>query len=444
MSKRVLLLTAPRPEPGYSPVHFGDNRPPQGLGYLSAFLEQNNHTTKIVDLYAFGGDGFTNNAFVSQEEIGQQLDIDIDQTINEFRPDFIGMYVHTMSFESACALSLYLRQAFPSIKQVCGGPHPTLMPESIPDTFDFVVSGEGEYALVDIVEGRVSSRFTRGKRLSSEELENLSWPDFDHFWQKPYNWSLKLFNQNISPVFTICTSRGCPFHCRFCGVKKIYPKYICISAEHLFKRMRYLHSKYHVSIYYFREDNFTAHLGRLDRFCELIIDSGIDFKWVCESRVRELSCSLIAKMAEAGCIGLYIGCESGSSKVLETMRKDESVEDYLEKFPVLHKHGIATYTTWVYGTPGESSEDRRLTDELIKHLNPVSVDRFVFIGIPISDFYEEIVREGKFEFMDKNGFMYPKGYLSLASHLYGPYDPRVSYVRNLYKDHDVKPIDVDW
>jgi len=444
MGKRVLLLAAPRPAPGYSPVHFGDNRPPQGLGYLSAYLEQRGHVTRIVDLYAFCGSEFANNAFVSQEEIGQQLDIDIDKTVDDFGPDFVGMYVHTMSFEPACTLSLHLRNAFPGIKQICGGPHPSLMPESMPETFDFVVSGEGEHAIADIVEGRNSDRFVRGRSLSSSELEELPWPDFDHFWGKPYNWSLNLFKRTMSPVLTISTSRGCPFRCRFCGVKRLYPKYIYISADHLFKRMRYLHSKYHVSTYYFREDNFTAHLGRLDRFCDLIIESEIDFRWVCESRVRELTHSIIRKMADAGCVGLYIGCESGSPRVLTNMRKDETPEDYIDKFPTLHDVGISTYTTWIYGTPGETSRDRALTEQLIERLNPVSIDRFIFIGIPISDYYEEILRGGTYEFIDKNGFVYPNGYLSLATHLYGFDDPRVSYVRELYRRHGIRAIEVNW
>jgi len=46
--KRVLLLTAPRPRPDYTPLHFGDNRPPQGLGYVAAWLERAGHEVRIV------------------------------------------------------------------------------------------------------------------------------------------------------------------------------------------------------------------------------------------------------------------------------------------------------------------------------------------------------------------------------------------------------------
>ena len=153
---------------------------------------------------------------------------------------------------------------------------------------------------------------------------------------------------------------------------------------------------------------------------------------------------MIAKMAQAGCIGLYIGCESGSPRILENMRKDETREDFLEKFPILHQHGISTYTTWVYGTPGETQSDRRLTDEFITVLRPTAVDRFVYLGIPKSDYYNQILSEGKYEFIDKNGFLYPNGYLSLTTALYGYDDPRVQYVRRIYSKNSVKPVEIPW
>lgn len=445
MKKKVLLLTAPRPELGYSPVHYGDNRPPQGLGYLAAYISKFGHKADIIDLYAFGGGGdVLNNPFVNQEELGEQLNIDIESAVEEFKPDYIGMYVHTMSFESACELSSSLKKRFPYVKQICGGPHPSIKAESIPASFDHVVIGEGEIALLEIIEGRATDRIITGARVSSSELEQLPWPNFDLFWGKPYNWGLKLFNQNISPVLTISTSRGCPFRCRFCGVKNLYPVYTVVSAKHVFDRMVYLSEKYAVNTFYFREDNFTAHLGRLAEFCDLIAGSGNNFRWVCESRVKELTLELIEKMARAGCLGLYIGCESGSPKVLENMCKEETREDYLEKFPIIHEHGIATYTTWVYGTPDETQEDRRTTDELIDLLKPVVADRFVYIGIPRSSFYDQIVNNGNYEFLDKNGFLYPDGYLSLSTSLYGEEDPRVQYVKKMYEMNDVKPVDVEW
>ena len=49
---KVLLLTSPRPESGTTPLHFGDNRFPQGLGFLAAYIESHGHEVRLIDLYS--------------------------------------------------------------------------------------------------------------------------------------------------------------------------------------------------------------------------------------------------------------------------------------------------------------------------------------------------------------------------------------------------------
>jgi len=139
--KKILLLTAPRPSSNEIPLHLGDNRPPIGLGYIAAYLEKNGHRTNIVDLYHFAGNDTISNPGVNQEESFYQLSIDLDLEIQSFQPDFIGIYIHTMSFYNACALGKELKGKYPNIILMCGGPHPTVLPKSIPSYFDYVVIG---------------------------------------------------------------------------------------------------------------------------------------------------------------------------------------------------------------------------------------------------------------------------------------------------------------
>jgi radical SAM superfamily enzyme YgiQ (UPF0313 family) len=116
------------------------------------------------------------------------------------------------------------------------------------------------------------------------------------------------------------------------------------------------------------------------------------------------------------------------------MNKQETTEDYRRVFPLLHDNYINTYTTWMYGFPGERGEDALMTERLIEELNPTSADRFIFIGIPISDMYRWLDREGHYEFKDKYGFIFPHGYYDRAAALYGKNDPKVEYLRKEYAD----------
>jgi len=278
-----------------------------------------------------------------------------------------------------------------------------------------------------------------------KNLDELPWPNYDFFINKPYNWKLKLFSDDIlEPVISLNTTRGCPFPCRFCGVRYVSgSEFRGVSPKRLVAKLVELKKKYNLVGVYFREDNFTSDIIRLEQFCNLMIETKTNLKWACESRVKNLSTPLIEKMSEAGCIGLYIGVESGSPRMLEYMDKKETIEDFLEKFPILHDHGINTYTTWIFGLPNETHIDRELSNNLISRLNPTSFDKFLYIGIPRSYFYDLLDEKREYEFKEANGFIYPKGYLSLAQQLYGKDDPRSKYVENIYQKNKIEPIYVE-
>jgi radical SAM superfamily enzyme YgiQ (UPF0313 family) len=349
-----------------------------------------------------------------------------------------------MSYDTAVELSAALKRDYPDVPQMCGGPHPSVLAETMPDTFDYVVVGEGEEVTLDIVEGRQSSRIVNGKKVTA--MNDLPWPNLDHFWDLPYNWGLKLYGrEEIHPTVSLNTSRGCPFPCKFCGVQDVSgAKFRHITADKIFEHVAQLKDKYNIAGVYFREDNFTVSLKRVEDFCDLVISHGLDIKWAAESRVNKLAPHIIEKMAKSGCVGLYIGVESGSDRILDLMEKLESRRDFEEKFPLLHANGISTYTTWIYGSPTEAPEDRRLTDSLIETIRPTTVDAFIYIGIPKSDWYRMIDEHNMYEFKDRNGFIYPKGYLGYSRELYGRDDPRVEYIERIYAENGVQPVFYDW
>lgn len=433
-------MTTPRPEQGDSPLHFGCGRPPQGLGFIAAFLEQGGHEVEIVDLYTFGGEGIVGDSTKIQN-IPMQLDIDLDYKIKSFKPDFIGMHISTLTHLNAYELADRLAIDYPEIVLVCGGPHVTLFPKEVPSSFSYAVTGAGEFAMKGIVEGNPLAGFFNkqsvfvldGGCIPKSIIDSMPFPDYGNFIDKPYNYGLEEFGLEGKSLI-LNTSRGCPFRCKFCAGVHVHPRYTSFSAWSVVTEMIRLHKNYRVDTFYFREDNFTAGLDRVELFCNLLllISNKYKFKWVCESRAKGLTEELIELMAEAGCKGLYIGCESGSDRILAEMNKRETVADYKHVLPMLKKHGINTYTTWMYGYPGETGHDAMQTERLIAELEPTSADRFIFIGIPTSTIYNKLDETGDYEYKDKYGFIFPHGYYDRATALYGKNDPKVKYVRDCY------------
>ena len=439
---KILLIAAPRPDSDGTAMHMGDGRPPMGLAYISAYVEDFGHETKIIDLYHFGGGhkdeqiGAEHSSATISHIVRNKKPFDIFGTIEDYKPDFIGMYLGTISFYEGTELATQIKKRFPDIPTMVGGPHAIELPETLTPYFDFVVNGEGEKAALDIVEGRITEKGIV-KRENIDDINLLPLPDFRHFINKPYNWHLEMFNNDeINPVITINSTRGCPFSCMFCGVANT--KFRGINADRLAAYIDVLKNKHGAKGIYFREDNFTVVPRRVEEFCDILISENFNIKWACESRVNNLKPALIEKMAKSGCVGLYIGIESGSEKMLSYMKKGERREHFIEKIPIINAN-MASYTTWVYGLPSETEEDRYESDKFIELLKPTFADTFVYLGQPGSDFYKMINSTKTYEFKEKNGLFYVPGFIHLAKRVYGINDPRVEFVENLFEKNKIKP-----
>ena len=197
-----------------------------------------------------------------------------------------------------------------------GGPHATILPDTIPEYVDYVVRGEGEKAILDIVEGQAHGRIIT--RTFIDNLDSLPRPAYHHFFQKSYDLKVSAFPD--VPVFAMNTSRGCPFHCKFCSVKSIWGNtYRAFSAERVVDDIERLIKDYGIAGIYFREENFTHSSERTQEFCKLLLQKGIRIKWLCESRVHPFDRGLLPLMKKAGCEWMYFGCESGSDRILKQL-----------------------------------------------------------------------------------------------------------------------------
>ena len=100
---------------------------------------------------------------------------------------------------------------------------------------------------------------------------------------------------------------------------------------------------------------------------------------------------------------------------------------------------MTSYTTWVFGLPTETEEDRNYTRRFIDLLKPTTADTFVFLGQPGSDYYKMLDATKTYEFKERNGLFYVPGFIPLAKQVYGENDPRVEFVETLYEKNKVKP-----
>jgi|GEM_PF-202660 len=332
---RVLLIDPQGLQPGIN----------SGLAYLAGTLQKSGIRTKIIDLnnYWMGFDGISN-------------------FIKEFKPQIIGCSIKTSTYFSATNLLKRIRNEFPNILLVAGGPHITLAPEDFLQEnpyIDFIVSGEGEETFVklclsifkhkDINRIRGVGYYDAGEIVLNQasyinNLDNLTFPNF-----KTYNFiDFKRF------PYPLVTSRGCPYKCIYCAVSKISGSlWRYRTPENAIEELVYAKKAYGIEEFEIIDDVFTLNIQRAIKFSELLIRKRINLRWSCQNGIRadNVSKELANIMFKAGCHTVTFGVESGDSKVFNFINKGESLSQIERAVKIFKNAGIRVGGYFIIGLP---------------------------------------------------------------------------------------------
>ena len=113
--------------------------------------------------------------------------------------------------------------------------------------------------------------------------------------------------------------------------------------------------------------------GRLRRFLPLARASGVAFYGFARPTRHLLEGSLVEAAADAGCLMLQLGVESGSGSLLDAFDKGVDPAEAERVTAAVAGAGIRTYLYLLFGLPGETEADREATLELLAR-NEESVD----------------------------------------------------------------------
>lgn len=351
---KIALLTA-KPNVGGYKFNTSEKRPPNGIGILYSILKKDNNDVDIFDRYAN----------------------DLRWPEDNFKSyDFVGIY----------CCSICTKDIFNCIDKIdcsniiVGGPHAYIRPESFPDKVTKIVRGEGENVILDIINNKILERIITTKRLSNEELDNSLRYPYEYFWdakrRNRYRWNFKF--HRVNPIFTMNTSRGCPFNCSFCDVRNVWGRtFTYMSSEKVFNDITYVKSLGAKGIY-FREDNFTVVNKRVREVCESLLKNNYNMKWACETRVDTVDDELMGLMAKSGCIGFYVGVEHLTQRMLNVFNKGITVEQILTFFKSANKYKIKTAASLIINHPEETRHDINERERLLKIIRPTLIWRNKF------------------------------------------------------------------
>jgi len=367
-----------------------------GLGTLISLVRNEGHKIFFIDNF-LKPSNFIEDGFIQKNNI-----------------DFVAISANTLCYRDSLrmfkAIEKLRRSKKSSVKIIVGGPQTAVAAQTIPEYVDFIVQGEGEEAILDIINGRIKERIIKKPRI--KDLDSLPFQPWDIFSKLPYHFSGPWLNDKIEPIFTMNTSRGCPLGCTFCAVSSIWGKeYYGFSADRIIFEIEYLIKNHGAKGIFFREDNFTFDRKRTVEFCEKLIKKNIDITWICEARVDSLCDEELVKLMRAsGCRAVYLGVESGSQRILDILSKGITVEQIENAVNLCKKHNINTYCSLLAGVPEETYSDYLLTKRMMDKLVPFHYMFHVVKGVPRSPLYNHMLQNRLYEYIDDIGIVYPPGF----------------------------------
>jgi radical SAM superfamily enzyme YgiQ (UPF0313 family) len=371
--------------------------PPIGIMSLSAVLKRAGHECVLFD----------------QANPETPDDVIIEE-IRRQRPDLVGLsFLSTTSYPYAKLLARRIRASDAAVSLAFGGVFATLNAELVKQQcpeVDFVCRGDGEQLLLDLVASLDAPETVAGVTWARDGkvVHNPNRPmdrDLDQ-WPIPDRESLPLDFIESMPLdvpavlsmerfTTMQTSRGCPWPCVFCDIPIFNEgKWRSRSPQHVIDEFTELQRLGYGAVY-FVDDHFLLQPKRIEAICQGIKDAGITIQWGCEGRVDSTAQHLFPAMAKAHCRTLMFGIESGSQRVLDRLKKDQTLADVESAVSKAKQAGIEiVHGFFVVGTPDETVPDLRATFDFAARL-PLDTFGFnrlcVYRGTPL---WQEYLRRG--------------------------------------------------
>jgi radical SAM superfamily enzyme YgiQ (UPF0313 family) len=321
-------------------------------------------------------------------------DNDLLEFIDNYNPDIIGV----TSMTSKMLLDLHhliklIKEKFPKKLIVVGGIHATIEPDSLlqePEV-DYIIRGEGEEAFLDFCD-------TYDKNPKNlKNLRNVNKNSLRPFLNMD---DLKLPNYYLIDRtkytrFQVNLSRGCAYNCTYCYSCKMWGKdknpfirtYSTEKSKEFFKEII---EKYGIKTFEIADDNFVQFRSRAVELCNFLSKYKVNF--FCFGRSDYLNDEIMGALKKAGCHTIFIGVESGSQRVLDSLKKRTTIEQNINAIKLCKKYKIASDTSFMIGITDETREDLKMTKEFIKRYRPDVSNVLIFNPFPGTEIFDYCIK----------------------------------------------------
>ncbi len=345
---------------------------PYSLLYLVSYLKKTRcGDADYIDMYMEDGDQTLYDK-IEQEGFG-----------------LIGFTANLASRHNAVRMAKEVKKHFPNVTILVGGiffgTKPVEALECVPE-IDFVISGEGEDPLAELVEA------LDGGGLSFADIHSLTWRDgetvvknrarrfeknltkydvdLDLVMKPGYEYTFPLKGWEDDPskqnAYPLMVGRGCINACIYCINQKIPFRHLPV--DNLIDKIEDIKKRFNTTNFMFGDPSFCSSIDFVREFCTALIKRKVGVKWYCEGR-PDIDLEVLDLMAEAGLICYDFALESGSVNIQKILKRRTDLEHISSVSMHLKKLGVRGDFFSMISLPQEGPVDAFQTLKYIRKLN---------------------------------------------------------------------------
>ena len=364
-----------------------------GVRLLASLLHSHGYTADILIFKEY------NAAFKNQQTQISDIEWHIfEKTICEYQPDIIGVSLTSIPVIDEKELFRRLRTAAPSAILSCGGFGPTFEPRRFLEAgADYVIRGEGEGAVLDMVQAVMQGKDLR-------KIKNFAWLEGNELCENPLRPLVDITNspyllsgdehimfiennmlRHVDPqltlhgVYVTSTSRGCVNHCTYCcggnwlslykEVQRHIKRYRVRPVEQVIQECEYAKKKGAQYIYFTDEYFIRPEKEYFHFFQEYKRRVGLPFGMMVHTAFLDKSKQRFKAFFEAGINEVELGVQSASRHICrDVFQRKIGADLQLRTIKELHAHWVSTSVGFITGHILEEEKDFLDTLAFIKEI----------------------------------------------------------------------------
>ncbi len=318
--------------------------------------------------------------------------------------DAVGFSIYSWNRRPLLAVARRVAGLRPETVLFCGGPDPTAQPEGLSraggGTFHFVVLGEGEGAVIDIIKTALGTeleadsddgfaKLSPALRVRGTELI-VGRPEDPAKYPSP--WLDGTLSAENRPGVLWELARGCPYRCAYCFESKGQHRVRYFPEDRLRQELRAFVAARVPSVFVL-DPTFNVDKARTLRILELLQKEAPDIHWHFEVRAENVDPGQARLFAALGA-SLQIGLQTSDPKVAAGVDRSFDKSRFSAKIDLLNQAGAVFGLDLIYGLPGDTLSGYRASLDYALSLYPNTVDLFRLAVLPGTVLFDRSEQQG--------------------------------------------------